>query len=118
MQRDLHASIKIRGVIFEVVWVIESPENKDFRLRRDHLYPMQTFCVFACSDFGKWCVETCELRKETPVLRHKSCALSTAPPEDTGRAPCHFAATFRFVGRREKVPSVQQLLQCDKEQYE
>ena len=41
----------IRGVIFADVWVIESPGNKYFRLRKDREYPMPTFCIFEHSDF-------------------------------------------------------------------
>ena len=80
MQRCLRPQLTTRGAVFADVCINESAENKDFRLRKDRLRSMQTFCIFEFSDFGNWCMETPELKKKASVLRHKLFAPSAAPP--------------------------------------
>lgn len=62
------------------VWVTESPENRDFRFRKGHLYPR-----FELAPFCNWCMEGPELQE-----RHL--------PEARGPCTMHSASQGKWAG--------------------
>lgn len=76
MQRDCHTQLTIRRVFLADVWLTESPENRDFRFRKGHLYPM-----FERDPFCNWHAESPELQERHLPEAWGPCTVQCLPGE-------------------------------------